>query len=404
VDGTITNYGSVDSIAFGSSLVGVFGDRSQAVNKGVMTARGDDTAVLFALGEVAEALNLGKIVITGATNVGIQGVIGNTHLTNKGVVSIAADGSIGMGGFGNGHQVSNFGTIDAHGTFTLGISARGGGPLSLPGLDLDVLNAGRVSTEGDAAIGVSLGVGQFGFLPAEGGWVDNRGVIDSEGDGAAGVAMIGDGHRLANSGRITADGGSFDSDTVGTLRAAGVLVSGDGVLVENARSGIIRSEDAASAAVELNVLERGGLPASEMSSRLENSGLIAGPGLAVRGGAGQETVVNHGRIVGDVDLGYGADTFVFARGGNVAGEVVLGAGDDLARIENGSGTTRIADFVAGAPGGDVVDVSVFFSTVAELLAHSVQRGGDVVINLDHNDRLVLENVRLSALNDGDFFV
>ena len=68
-------------------------------------------------------------------------------------------------------------------------------------------------------------------------------------------------------------------------------------------------------------------------------------------------MVNHGRIVGDVVLGDGDDTFVFGSGGTVAGDVFLGGGDDLVVIEDGSGTSRIADFAAGAAGGDLIDVS-----------------------------------------------
>src|SRR5262245_65848650 len=176
--------------------------------------------------------------------------------------------------------------------------------------------------------------------------------------------MIGDGHYLTNSGQITTHGGAFDftGDTFEVvLRAAGVVVSGDDALVENTRSGVIKSADAASAAVELNVIERDGLPASAMSSTLENFGLIKGAATAVLGGAGQETVINHGRIVGDVDLGDGADTFVFGQGGTVSGDLFLGGGDDVVRIENGSGTSHIADLAAGNSNGDAIDGSPFFS-------------------------------------------
>jgi hypothetical protein len=330
----------------------------------------------------------------------------NTHVTNRGDIRVTADGSVGMGGFGNGHEVSNFGLIDIHGAFTIGMAARGGGRGGLAGTDLVVVNAGHIQTEGDLAIGAALGLTPFGsfFQPAEGGEIINSGRIETEGDGAAGVVMIGNGHHLTNSGRITTDGGALDSDILGLIRAAGVVVSGDGALVQNTRSGVIESENGHSAAVELNVVERDGLPASGVSSRLENSGLIKGAGAAVLGGAGQEMVINHGRIVGDVALGDGADTFVFGKGGTVAGDVFLGGGNDLVRIENGSGTSHIADFAAGAASGDVIDVSAFFSNFHEVQTHSRQIGHDVVITLDHNDQIVLANVHLNALNAGDFLV
>ncbi len=163
---------------------------------------------------------------------------------------------------------------------------------------------------------------------------------------------------------------------------------------------LIRSEDAASAAVELNVQEFAGAPAADLSARLENSGLIRSAGIAILGGAGQETVINHGRIVGDVVLGDGADNFVFGKGGTLAGDLLLGDGDDLVLIENGAGKISIADF--SAAGGDVVDVSAFFSSFEELADHSEQCDGDVLIKLDHNDSLMLANVQLTALSAGEF--
>jgi hypothetical protein len=348
------------------------------------------------LGEDAAAHNLGRILVTGPRSVGMEGVIGNTNLTNKGVIRVTADDSFGILGLGDEHQVSNFGLIETHGTFASGIGTRG--------LDLEIVNAGRIATEGNLALGVAIGVTGTGFRLAADGQIVNRGVIETDGDGAAGVIMIGNGHHLINSGQITTDGGAFDGAPLGLFRAAGVVVSGDEALVENTRWVVIKSDNVESAAVELNVLERGGFPAVDMSSRLENFGLITGTAVAILGGAGQETVVNHGRIVGDVVLGDGADTFVFGKGGTLAGDLFLGGGDDVVVVENGSGWTDIADFAAGATGGDVVDVSAFFSSFGELSTHSRQHGDDVVIALDHDDRLVLENVQLSALNAGDFLL
>lgn len=408
-DGRVINFGIVDSSAPFSAVIAAFGDRSEVINagSGEVIARGEGP-VLFVLGQDASALNHGQITIEGLNN-GIEGRGQNTHLTNQGVISISddADGSLGMVGLGSGHQISNFELIETHGSFTLGIGAR-----DLPGgsgLDFEIVNAGRIATEGDLAIGVVLGAGrlQFGFAPATNGEIENSGVIETVGVGAAGVVMIGDGHHLTNRGRITTDGGAFDGATVGLpigeLSAAGVVVSGDDALLENTRTGVIESKNAASAAVELNVLERDGLSNADTSSTLENFGLIKGAAVAVLGGTGQETVINHGRIVGDVVLGDGADTFVFGKGGVLDGALLLGGGDDLVLIEDGSGTSRIQDFVAGAGTDDVIDVTAFFSSFEELqVASSVNEGGDVVVALDHNDVLIIGSVQLSALNAGDF--
>src|SRR5262249_13766025 len=138
------------------------------------------------------------------------------------------------------------------------------------------------------------------------------------------------------------------------------------------------------------------------SSLVENSGLIEGAKVAILGGDGQETVVNHGHIVGDVILGDGADTFVFGSGGILDGNLFLGGGKDLVVIENGAGTAKIADFAAGSSNKDVIDVSAFFSSFGDLKAHSQQTSEGVIIALDADDVLVLGSVQLSSLNSGDF--
>src|SRR5262249_24075865 len=150
----------------------------------------------------------------------------------------------------------------------------------------------------------------------------------------------------------------------------------------NTRSGSIETHDANTPAVTLNIHDlaagtfRPPVIAADTQARLENDGLITASQTAVLGGPGDETVINHGRIVGDVVLGDGADTFVFGQGGTLVGNLLLGAGDDLVRIEHGSGTSRVADFTAGPASGDTVDVSQFFSSFGALIAHSHQSGND----------------------------
>lgn len=405
-DGVVVNYGIVDSESTDSSAISVFGDRSQAINAGLLRVGGDSNAALFVRGADAIALNCGVVLIDGSAVVGIQGVAANADVINRGIIRIDAERGTGLGGFGDGHQVRNFGTIDAHGFFSGGIQARGVGFLGVAGVDLEVLNAGRITTDGDLGIGIAVGINNAGKSPgftlAEGSSIVNSGVIETEGDGAAGIAMNGDGHHLVNSGRIVTDGGAFVGDPLGTFRAAGIVVSGDDALVQNTRSGVIVSKDADSAAVELNVIEQDGLPTGDMAVRLENRGLIKGADIAVLSGAGEETVVNHGRIVGDVVLDDGDDTYVGGKGGSLSGDLILGGGDDLVIVADGAGTLRIVDFAAGAGGGDVIDVSAFFSDFGDLLAHASQKNGNTVIALDGNDRVVLESTLLGTLDAGDF--
>jgi hypothetical protein len=401
-DGTIVNFGSVTSTSafFGASVLFIIGDRSQVINAGQIAMSGPFASALAVQGQDTSALNSGQIVITGVGGVGIHGNSGFDTLTNKGVITTNADESSGILAFGDSNHIDNSGLIETHGSFTTGIVARGSG--SVLGLDNQIVNEGSIVTDGDVAIGVALGLRFNAFRPAADGEIVNRGVISTHGDGAAGVVMAGDGHHLTNSGTITTNGGAFDVGPLGIWHAAGVVVVGDGALVENAGTGTIQSLDAASPAVELNAIEQPGHPAAGLSSQLENFGLIQGAGVAIEGGAGQETVINHGQIVGDVVLGDGNDTFVAGKGGSLAGELFLGGGDDLVRIEKGTGSMRIADFAAGPASGDVIDISAFYSNFADLMAHTGQVGNNVVIDLGRNDQLVLENVNLGALNSDDF--
>jgi hypothetical protein len=405
-DGVVVNYGVLDTESTGSSAMAAFGAHSQAINAGVVRVGGERNSAVFTVGEDTVALNRGVIIIDGTAVIGVEGVELNTTVINRGAICIDSEQSYGLGGFGDGHQIKNFGNIDAQGFFSGGIQARGVTFLGLAGQDLEILNAGRITTDGGLGIGIAVGINSAGkspgFAPAEGSSIVNRGVIETEGDGAAGIAMNGDGHQLVNSGRIVADGGEFDSDLLGLFRAAGVVVTGDDALVENLRHGVIISKNADSAAVELNVIEQHGAVTGDMSARLENRGLIKGAEIAVLGGDGEETVVNHGRIVGDVVLGDGDDTYAGGKSGSLVGDLFLGGGDDLVLVADGAGTLRIADFEAGAAGGDVIDVSAFFSDFDDVLSHASQKGGNTVIALDRNDRLVLENTLLSALDVGDF--
>ena len=401
-DGVVINYGVLDSQSFDSSAIATDGDRSQAINAGVIRVGGDKNTGVFAIGDDAIALNRGLILIDAEGSTGIEAIFANTSAINRGVIRIDNERGYGLAGFGDGHQIQNFGVIDAQGFFSGGMQARGIIPFGLEGLGLEMLNAGRITTDGDLGIGIALGISSAGkaegYGPAENGSIVNRGVVETNGDGAAGIAVNGNGHHVVNSGRIVADGGVFDGDPIGPFRAAGMVVIGDDALVENLRHGVIMSKNAESAAVELNVIEHDGAPTEDMAARLENRGLIKGTDVAVLGGDGEETVVNHGRIVGDVVLGDGDDIYVGGKGGSLSGDLVLGVGDDLVIVADGSGTLRIADFEAG----DVLDVSAFFSDFAAVLSHASQKGGNTVIALDHNDRLVLENTLLGTLDAGDF--
>jgi hypothetical protein len=398
-DGTIVNFGSVTcSSAARAAVLFADGDRSQVINAGQIAMSGPFYSALRVQGQDTSALNTGQILITGEGGIGIFGS-GFDALTNKGVITTEAASSGGILAFGDSNQIANYGFIETTGSFSIGIVARGAG--SVLGLDNEIVNSGSIVTDGDLAIGVALGIRSNGFRPAADGEIVNRGVINTHGNGASGVVMAGDGHHLTNSGRITADGGAFNSG-ITVFHAAGVIVTGDGAFVENSRTGVIESKNAASAAVELNALARPGLDNTTTHAELDNYGLVKAATVAVLGGDGDDTVVNLGQIVGDVVLGNGADTFVSGEASSLTGMLFLGGGDDLVDIEKGSRSMTIADFVAGPAANDIIDISAFYSNFADLKVHSYQQDKNVVIGLAGNNQLTLANVTLSALDANDF--
>src|SRR5262249_55309576 len=170
---------------------------------------------------------------------------------------------------GRGHTLDNDGSVTVHGDGCVGMTATGG-RFSPEGTDQHLINSGQISIDGTASFGVGLGLAlpnPFNFdLSASNGLVGNTGSIATQGDGAAAIVMIGDGHELINSGKVTANGGTAASDLLGPVRAAGVLVSGDNVSVENERTGALTSNHAGSAAIELNVIDRDGVDNAQLSS------------------------------------------------------------------------------------------------------------------------------------------
>jgi hypothetical protein len=396
--GVLTNAGHIDSTGDGGAIFFAGGTGSQAINTGQVTANGEDIAAIIVSGAGVAALNRGSLELTGDGAWGMEAQGGeNHHLTNPGIIKIIGDNSYGMLDLGGDAQIDNFGTIEMHGAHAIAMEAIGSHRLPA-GEDISIVNGGHINTVGTLAIGIALGLPVVPPGTATNSSIANTGAIVTDGDGAAGALMFGNGNHLTNSGSIVTNGAASDEDGVGSLTAAGVLVSGDDAFVQNTRTGSIESKNASSAAIELNVVNQSGMAATNTSSILENFGLIKAPAVAILGGAGQETVINHGHIVGDVVLGDGADTFVFGKGGTLAGDLLVGSGDDLVRLEHGFGTGRVADFAAG----DVIDVSAFFSSFSALSAHSAQHGNDVVINFDHNDQLTLTGVHLSALSASDF--
>jgi hypothetical protein len=400
--GSIFNWGHVDSSSIAAIVIGTVGDAGQVANGGQITVSGSDSSALLTRGDHSSIINWGRVSVTGDLDEAITLQRANSDAHNLGSIVVTAHDGLGMDARGAGHTLDNDGSITVRGSDCIAMAATGG-RVSPDGTDLHIVNSGLISIDGTASFGVALGLNlpdPFGPLSASHGLVSNSGIITTHGDGAAAVVLVGDGHEFNNSGTVTANGGTATNEQLGSVRAAGVLVSGNNVSIDNEGSGSIISNHAGSAAIELNVIDRDGVVNAQLSSLVDNFGLIEGVDVAISGGAGQETVVNHGQIIGNVMLGAGDDTFVFGKGGQVVGDVYLGAGNDHVVVERGSGVSHIADLSAH----DTVDVSAFFSNFNQLANHIAQNGNDVVVSLDHNDTLVFEHTQLATLQLRDVFL
>jgi hypothetical protein len=433
-DGGVLNFGSISTSGFASQALGAFGNDFHIDNWGVLKTEGDFSGAMLAVGDGGQIRKFGHITTSGFDSQGLVAVGDSNHLVNYGAITVDDPFGIapGMDAEGSHNEVVNFGTITGAG----GIFS--GGATVLSGFGNTATNWGTISVDGVAfamtGTGTDALVQNFGTIEApEGGILavgdigaqaQNTGTITTHGDGflvdtgADGKAVNGGtiltdesgapgidftsvlGGEITNSGSIETFGGVSD------VAASGVAAFGLDVVVHNTRTGSIETHNPNSPAVRLNDHDvdasffRPGIIAADTHAFLENDGVISAAQTAVLGGAGDETVINHGRIVGNVFLGDGPDTFVFAKGGSLTGDLFLGGGNDFVRIEKGGGTAHIADFAAG----DVIDVSAFFSSFSDLQSHSSQQGNDVVINLGHNNELVLENVHLIGLNAGEFIV
>jgi Ca2+-binding RTX toxin-like protein len=245
------------------------------------------------------------------------------------------------------------------------------------GYDNTVRVQGTLWSERHHAIEATLPNGLYTIVVQAGGLVaaadtalrllgeDNTVVNAGEIGGFRGISMLqGSDCEITNLGLIEAwdegvrmEGANQSLTNQGTIRAAKAvtLVGGNAAVVN---TGLI--ESTAGVALRLD-----GTAAS--GARLENHGtVLAKGGAAVQMGAGADSVVNGGRILGAVQLLGGADLYDGAEGsvgtrvegGADADTLLGGAGGD--RLEGGLGQDEIDagagnDTVQGGPDADVLE-------------------------------------------------
>src|SRR5262245_19454926 len=230
----ILNFGRLTTA--GDLANGIFAgaDDGAIENFGRIETFGLGAAGIYAIGSNVHIDNFGKVITHGGffdpdPNVegdelfseGILAIGDRFHLANYGSVHVEGFGSSGLAGVGADGVVINYGRVE---NFDTSIALGAVGDRS------QAINFGHVAITATDGIAMEI--------RGEDAAAVNRGVIEAKGDAVAGVVLIGNGEHLFNSGLIMTDGGAF-----GLFDATGVAVFGDGALVENTRSGVIKSEN-----------------------------------------------------------------------------------------------------------------------------------------------------------------
>jgi Ca2+-binding RTX toxin-like protein len=277
---------------------------------------------------------------------------------------------LGSGTFDSGNNtIINNGTVLAAGTL-----------VGMAGGNSTFVNTGTmVGGEG----GVLAGLFGPGDRVANHGSITVTGARAGAPNSGYGVLFDASGHHLNNTGRI---------ETFVTGKA-GVIVNqanGTGTIVN---TGLIFALDGPAVAAN----EAAG------TIRVDNSGTLhsEGGGVAVLLGAGGDTVVNTGRILGNVETRDGSD-LIDLRAGSVAGVVMGGAGDDLYRVA----TPGVALVELGAQSTDTVEAWVDWALAPEFEVLRLEGGARLGIGNDGNNILIgaLGPSRLFGLGGDDALV
>ena len=340
VKASITNYGTIEGRGQGAANSGLAGDGIRVfsgVEGGGTTFKG----WIYNNGKILSESEQGPTsALRISDGVGFDGKIVNGHY---GLIDGANNGLY----FGDGAHdalVKNYGTIQS-----------GSRAVNIDGSGVELHNFGRILGSGDQRNGTV-----YSDATAEDFSIVNHryGRIDAGwGNEGAGVSLqIGDqagdevDAQILNHGKIVGRGegeGNLTGDAIRVSSGAGeggTTLKGDIV-----NKGWILSESAAGIRFAAS---------TEQDGAIRNHGTIEGAvGIDTSEASGDFTVVNHGRIVGDLRFGAGNDRYEAGRYGQVEGEVQGGAGSDTLLggdkddvLAGGGG----ADTLLGGDGNDVI--------------------------------------------------
>ena len=229
-----------------------------------------------------------------------------------------------------------------------------------PGTTLAVLAEGSIVTSGPSARAVSLSLLDPGTIT-----IRNAGTISSVNggvgrttrtDNASSRAVL-----LENSGQISAEDDFSAGAHLASTGGGEAILTNTGVIRGDWGVRLTHFGTAAAITVVSNTgLIEGrslGIESSGNADWITNDGrIVASRGtVAIDTSGGNDRVVNHGTIIGDIRLSAGEDTFD-GRGGTVVGTVFGGAGNDIYRIDDGA--IRIAE--RAGEGADTVEAAASF--------------------------------------------
>lgn len=301
----------------------------------------------------------GTITVTGDDGVAIRGVDDNI-LTNSGTIVIdgddgraiqlnentglplpngaISDGTITINGArGVGIEVGDdtgtlIGDTNLNGVDGVGLRA---GDKTNPSAQANHTNTGTINVAGDRSIGLEFGDGwQNGTGVSTAGDISNRGTINVSGNDATGL-FAGDDSFGSNANGATIDVTGTDSVGI-SLGGNSVLDPSDEALdfvVSFTNGGTLQGDADAGPLVVFRVATPGfenrlqNSPGAVIAADVTNLG-TANRGIAIQGTAGGESIINGGDITGDVLLGAGDDTYLHADDAQILGGGTVRGGSD----------------------------------------------------------------------------
>jgi Ca2+-binding RTX toxin-like protein len=379
--------------------------------------RSDTFYALFSSGEGAVLTNHGTVIANGTAilSSGIAAIITNDGGTSStagyaiaakgGDATITNSGTISAGKAailltGNSGTVTNDGLIETS-AYAIAISAddatitnnktiTAGGGVKLAGANGTLTNHGTVT-------GTSLSAAAVDFSGASKSSINNTGLIS-----AKSLAFLGgDGiQSVFNSGTITGAvklGGGNDYFDGNGGQVNGFVYGGTG-------NDVYVISDAA---IKLSEASRGGADLVKASvsftlgSYFENLTLNGTASINATG----NTLTNrlHGNSGKNSIDGLAGSDLIWGHAG--ADRLTGGSGADQFVFNTGDGKDRITDFAATGSIHDTLDLAGLASitSYADLTKnHMRQVGSDVLINGLNGDSILLKNLKLAALDKGDF--